>query len=125
MRGGTFRYLSKQGLSSLSKNKLMTFASIGVLSACLFLISAALLLSVNLNSIIRYVEEQNEIVIFLDDLSEEKLAEADNQIRAIEGLNSVTFVSKADALKEQAAELGDAILEGPLTPPSTPGHCCV
>lgn len=112
MRGGTFSYLSRQGLSSLSKNKLMTFASVGVLSACLFLISIALLLSVNLNSIIRYVEEQNEIVVFLDNLSEDAMKKADEEIRAIEGINSVTFVSKKDALLEQAEELGEAILEG-------------
>lgn len=112
MRGGTFSYLSKQGLSSLSKNKLMTFASVGVLSACLFLISIALLLSFNLNNIIKYVEEQNEIVIFLDDLSEDDMKKADEEIRAIQGVNSVKFVSKDEALMEQAEDLGEAILEG-------------
>lgn len=112
MRGGTFGYLARQGLSSLSKNKLMTFASVGVLTACLFLISAALLLSVNLNNIIKYIEEQNEIVVFLDDISDEELSVADEKIRGVSGINSIVFVSKEEALREQAEQLGDAILDG-------------
>lgn len=112
MRGGTFRYLSLQGLSSLFKNKLMTFASIGVLASCLFLTGAAVVLSANIDSIIEYAEEQNEIVVFMDDLSEDEKAEADAKINSINGIISITYVSKEDALNEQAEKLGEAILEG-------------
>ena len=47
MRGSSLTYLVKEGIKSTRKNKLMSIASIGVLTACLLLIGAAILLSMN------------------------------------------------------------------------------
>ncbi len=114
MRGGTFRYLSLQGIESLLKNKLMTFASIGVLASCLFLTGAALVLSVNVDSIIEYAEEQNEIVVFMKDLNENEAEAAKNKIESTPGVTSVEFVSKEqglDNVKENLEGLG-SLFEG-------------
>ncbi len=114
MRGGTFRYLSLQGIESLLKNKLMTFASVGVLASCLFLTGAALVLSVNVDSIIEYAEEQNEIVVFMKDLDEDEARAAKNKIEATPGVTSVEFVSKEqglDNVKEDLEGLG-SLFEG-------------
>jgi cell division transport system permease protein len=114
MRSGTFRYLSFQGIESLLKNKLMTFASIGVLASCLFLTGAALVLSVNVDSIIEYAEEQNEIVVFMKDLDEDEAAKAKAKIESTPGITSVEFVSKEEGLnnvKEDLEGLG-SLFEG-------------
>ena len=58
MRASSFRYLVKDGARSLWKNRLMSFASIGVLVACLILIGAAGLFAANVNSVVGYVEQQ-------------------------------------------------------------------
>ena len=42
-----FKYLTGQGLHNLTRNKLMSIASIGVLTACLVITGIAALLSVN------------------------------------------------------------------------------
>ena len=67
MRGSSFGYLIKVGVRSVFKNRLMSFASIGVLMACMLLIGSAGMLSLNVNSIVGYVEDQNEVVVFADD----------------------------------------------------------
>ena len=100
MRGSSFRYLSKQGLHSLVANRLMTLASVGVLTACLILVGVATLFSANVDSLVEYLGEQNETVVYIGkDLSEEQIAQVDSQIRAIPGLSAVTYVSKEEVLE--------------------------
>ena len=67
MKSTSFKYLTKQGLNSLWKNRLMSLASIGVLVVCLILVGAAGLFSANVNSMMKYVQSQNEaLVLFLE-----------------------------------------------------------
>lgn len=115
MRSGSFSYLFKQGSSSLLKNRLMTFASIGALTACLFLVGICMLLSLNIDSLIRYAEQQNEVVVFLDDgVTKNQIDEIGREIDKLGNVSSREFVSKDAALEEQKALLGDTgnILEG-------------
>lgn len=62
MRGSSLGYLIRTGVKSVFRNRLMSFAAIGVLVACMILIGAAILFSMNINSIVEFTEEQNEIV---------------------------------------------------------------
>ena len=45
MKWSSFQYLTKQGLHNLRANRLMSLASIGVLTACLILVGVATLFS--------------------------------------------------------------------------------
>ena len=100
MRGSSFRYLSKQGLHSLVANRLMTLASVGVLTACLILVGVATLFSANVDSLVKYLGEQNETVVYVNkELTDEQTAQVDAQIRAIPGLSAVTYVSKEEVLE--------------------------
>ena len=67
MRWTSFKYLVRQGWHSMVANRLMTLASVGVLSACLFITGVALLLSLNVNSFVSGLSEQNEVEFFLSD----------------------------------------------------------
>lgn len=116
MKLGSFTYLVKEGFKNIWYNRLMSFASIGVLTACLLLIGGATLLSANVSAIIGVVEDQNEIVVYLeDDLSDTKKTNLDNTIKSLSGTLQVNFVSKEQALTEQqnkvTPEYGD-IFEG-------------
>ena len=63
----SFGYLVKEGLHNIRANRQMSVASIGVLIACMVLIGGALLLSLNINSLMGYVESFNEVVVWIDD----------------------------------------------------------
>lgn len=65
MRLSSLRYLFLQGLSSLWKNRMMTLASVGILTACLLIVGFAILLTENINAVVGFVESQNEIVAFM------------------------------------------------------------
>lgn len=64
MKFSNFRYLVKDGAKNIWFNRLMSFASVGTLTACLLLVGFAVLFSLNISSAVTYVEQQNELVVF-------------------------------------------------------------
>ena len=100
MKWSSFQYLTKQGLHNLRANRLMSLASIGVLTACLLLTGIAGLFSANVNSLVEYLGDQNETVVYLDQgLSGEELASVDQTLRSMPGLAAVTYVSQEEVLE--------------------------
>lgn len=99
MRFSSFTYLVRQGLHSMKANKLMTFASMGVLTACMILIGFAYLVGVNVDAMVDYIGEQNEMVVYLNSqLTDEQVAQVDSAIRGVGGVAAVTYVSPEDVL---------------------------
>ena len=77
MKASSLRYLLKEGLRNMWRNRVMSFTSIGVLTTCLLIVGAAFLLTVNVNSMVKYVEGQSEMGVYMkEDLSEEELSQA-------------------------------------------------
>lgn len=100
MKWSSFQYLTKQGRHNLRANRLMSLASIGVLTACLLLTGIAGLFSANVNSLVEYLGDQNETVVYLDQgLSDEELASVDQTLRSMPGLAAVTYVSQEEVLE--------------------------
>lgn len=109
MRVSSVKYLVNDGFKNVFKNKLMSFASIGVLTACLVLIGSAVLFSLNLSNMLNYIKSQNEVIIFiLDGTKEDDVYDIQRTISQNDNVLEYTFVSKDEALKEQLDELGDA-----------------
>ncbi|MEF9982948.1 MAG: permease-like cell division protein FtsX [Oscillospiraceae bacterium] len=115
MRGSSFGYLIKQGIKSVYVNRVMSFAAIGVLIACMLLIGSSMLLSYNVNGIVGYIEDQNEVVAFLNmELSSDEKKDIDDEINALTNVNKVLFISGKEGLIEWFDTLGDdsVYLEG-------------
>lgn len=101
MNWSSLRYLSAQGMHNLVKNRLMTLAGIGVLTACLVITGAATLFAANVNSLVDYLGSQNETVVYLDPAADDVTTQnAYTAIMAINGVQSATYVSKEDVLNE-------------------------
>lgn len=112
MRGSSFGYLVKEGIKNIYANRLMSFASIGTLVACMLLIGSSLLLSMNVNVVVGHFETQNEIVAYLyDDVTQEQVFQIDQQIAMIDNIYDTIYLDKDAVLQEQQAMLGDL---GPL-----------
>ncbi len=101
MRLNNFAYLCKEGARNLVVNKLMTFACIGVLVACLLLIGGAAMFSLNVNSIVTYVEQQNEVTAFIDEnMQKEDIEVLTLTLENMENILQITYVSKTEALDQ-------------------------
>lgn len=107
MRFSSFIYLVGQGLHNLRANRLMTFASMGVLTVCMLLIGAAYLLGVNIDYMVEYIGNQNETVVYMDDATDDQIAAADAAIRNTPHVVGVTYMSPADVLATYGDMLAD------------------
>ena len=108
MKWSSFKYLARQGLHNMINNRLMSFASVGVLTVCLIITGVAGLFTANMNSLMLYLRSQNEVVVYLDEnLDEAGLASVDSALRSISGLKEVTYVSKDEALDLMRDSMGD------------------
>mgnify|MGYP004599179237 FL=1 len=104
----SFFYLVKQGFKNLWNNRLMSLASIGVLVSCMLLIGAAVLLAVNVSSIVDELEDQSEAIVYLDDnTTEDDQARIRKAIIATGKISTVEFVPKGEALSEMMSAMGD------------------
>ena len=114
MRYSVFSYLIKEGFKSTFKQKKMTSASIIIMCATMFIFGLFFVIGENVNSVITQIESQQGIQIFIkDDATDADIETLGNQIRAINGVNRVTFVSKEDALNSMKTTLGDeSLFEG-------------
>ena len=108
-------YLLKEGIKNLWKNRTMSIASIGVLISCLLLTGCAVLVSLNLTSMMVSIEGNNSVTVFLDDgLPSLSAIQVGEQIRSMENISECNFVPKDDALADMMDLLGDdgTILNG-------------
>lgn len=115
---GSIKYLLGEGARNIRANRQMSIASIGVLVACMLLIGAAVLFSLNADAIMGYIESQNDVVVFVKDKASDKEAEGlGDALREIENVSSVRYISKKEALEGQMEKLGsssylmDALME--------------
>lgn len=108
-------YLTKEGVRNVWSNRLMSVASIAVLTSCLLLIGVAVMLYANIDMALDDVQEQNIIMVYLEDnISEEDINTVGQDIRMISDIESAEFVSKEDAYQSQLESLGDdaKLMEG-------------
>ena len=115
MKGSSFGYLVRQGITNTWLNRMMSAASIGILTACLIIVGGAGLLAVNVRDLFTAIESQNEVVVFLqDDITVQQKADLEQEFRETGHVADYRYVSKADALEEQKGYMGDQgyLLEG-------------
>jgi len=102
MKASSMKYLAGEGVRNIGANRFMSLASIGVLTACLLLIGAAWLVSINANAVVGYVEDQNEAMAFVEDWGDaDDILEIEEELKQIDNIHEVIYVSKAQALEQQ------------------------
>ncbi len=91
-------YLIKSGFKGIFSHGLMSFASVTIIMACLIIMGSFSLLIVNINNIIDDLENENEVVAFVDEnLSDEAAQALQADIEALQNISGVRFVSREDA----------------------------
>lgn len=92
-------------LKSIARNFSLSMASITATIITLILVSIGILLSYNLNSITKSIEEELTIVVFLTrDVSSEDINDIKNKLNKIDNIENLNFKSKDDIKKEISLE---------------------
>lgn len=103
-----FKYFLREGFNNLTRNRLMTIASITSVMAALIILGLFLLIILNVDTMANQVESQLELKAFLkDDLTEEQIDKIKKEIESIDGVTSIIFESKEQALEKFKQQLGD------------------
>ena len=112
-----FRYFFHEGLSNMFSHGFMSFAAIGITVACLLIMGTFTLVAVNANELLRTLEQENEILAYVDDSYTETEARALKQtLEAIPNVASATFISKEEAMESFTAQYPDEALFQDLDP---------
>lgn len=113
MRLSRSGYLIREGFRSISTHGFMSFATVTIIMACLIIIGSVSLLSVNIDAIIKDLENQNEIVAFVDEnYSEEDAAALEGQLSAIANISDVQFVTRSEAMENFMDNYSENLMEG-------------
>lgn len=121
MRTSNVTYLVKKGISSIWKNFMMSFASFCILMVSLLLVSCAVLLMMNVNTIMSNIEDTNEITIYLkEDISDKQVEHIKSVLEKNTDITDVQYYSKEQALEDfrdnmaEYSELLDYLDKNPM-----------
>ena len=93
-------YLLGEGIRSIFRHGFMSFAAICVTVACLIIMGSFSLILYNLNLMVRELEQENEILVYVDEtLNEAEAKSVGSRINLIENVNNSKFVSREQALE--------------------------
>ncbi len=108
MKKNNIGYLIREGVRGIFLHGFMSFAAVCVTVACLIIIGSFSLILYNLGLMIADLEQENEMVVYIDDTySEAEARSVGSQINMIGNVQNAVFVSRADALENFIEEQND------------------
>lgn len=112
-----FGYFFHEGVSNMFSHGFMSFAAIGITVACLLIMGTFTLVAVNANALLLDLEQENEILAYVDDSYTSAQAKAlQKELEGIPNVASVTYISKEQATEDFAADYPDEELFQDLDP---------
>ena len=107
-KAGGFSYFLVEGVRGIFLHGFMSFAAVGVIVACLLIMGSFTLLAVNIDAMIRDIEQSNQIVVFVDEsltVAEAKSVSTKFPASAQENIKDSKWVSREEALDEFVGSL--------------------
>ena len=108
MRFNIIGYYLKEGFRNTLKNKKSTSASLIVMCFTMLIFGVFFMIGENINSIMEQIESAQGIQVFINtDVSDEEVEKIGDDLKNISGVNTITFVSKEDALNQMKEKFKD------------------
>ena len=103
MKSNNFGYLLKEGVRGIFLHGFMSFAAVCVTVACLIIIGSFSMLLYNLNIMVAEVEQDAEILVYIDEnYTEAEAKSVGSKINMIENVHQATFQGiQADVLRDR------------------------
>ena len=108
MKISTLEYFIREVFNSLKRNNWMSVASIGTVAVSLVIFGMFLMLVMNMNKMVESLESQVQIKVYLEeDFSRDDARDLEVDLKKMQGVESVTFVPKEEAMEKFKERLGD------------------
>lgn len=113
MKLRTWKYYINQGLRGIFKNGLMSFASIVIVSACIFVVILSLCIITNVDYMLKQIESDIGVTLFLGEKpTQEEVDSLIAQIKNMPEVSDVTFKTSDDALEDAKRMYSTDLLDG-------------
>lgn len=117
MKKNNIGYLLREGIRGIFLHGFMSFAAIWVTVACLIIMGTFGLVLYNLNEMIVELEQENEMLVYIDETySEAEAKSVGSQINQIANVYNAQFVSREQAVVNFVDEMEDEDLFAGLDP---------
>ena len=105
-------YFIGEGFSNVFKNKKSTGASLMIMCATMIIFGIFLILGENINHFVKEIESIQGIQVFVKkEATQEQMDELADKIRKIDGVSTIEYVSKEEALSQMKEKYGSELLE--------------
>ncbi len=102
------RFFLEQAFKGLTRNSVMSVASIAVLMSCLIVLGSFSLLIFNINVNLNKVAELNEIMVYCDyDLTKKEVDAVEDAISSLDNVGSLKRITKDESLQKMKDESGE------------------
>ena len=109
MKLSSLRYVVPEPFISLRRNAGMTLAAVMTVVLTLYLCGIFALLVSNINRNTHLLEAAVEIKVFIEDgINQDQMDTLSAQVRGIEGVASIKFVSRAEGLETMSSKFGSS-----------------
>ncbi len=107
MKYNVIGYFLSEGFRNVFKNKKSTISCLGVMCATMLIFGLFFTIGKNINSAVGSLEKEQGMQVFMEyEATEEQISKLNEDLNKIEGINSVTFVSKEEAYNTMKERLG-------------------
>lgn len=107
-----FFYLLKQGVKNIFTHGFMSFASITIIIACLLIMGSFSLLTLNINAMIDELQNQNNVLAYVDEtLSESEARALQSKVEAVDNVATVEFVTREEAMESFESDYSENVFE--------------
>ena len=101
MKVSTLTYSCGQGIKNIRRNKLFSLASVGTITACIFLIGLFYTIIAKFQYLVKEAEDSVCITVFFDDdLSEHRIQQIGEQIKGRDEVSEVKYTSADEAWED-------------------------
>ena len=108
MRYNVLTYLIGEGISNIFKNKKQAATSFGTMCVIMIFFGICFMLVGNFNSFIKQVEAEQGIQAYITNgATDDEVKELGEEIKALDGVNTIEYVSKEEARQHMKDRLGD------------------
>ena len=108
MKYNVISYFLGEGIRNVFKNKKSTFSCLGVMCATMLIFGLFYAIGINIENMVTEIEDAQAIRVFIwNDNTDERVTEIGEEIKKIEGVNTVIPKTKEEAYNEVKEKLGE------------------
>ena len=112
MRYSVLTYLIGEGFSNVFKNRKQAVTSIGTMCLTMLIFGLFFVIGQNLNHFVNEIENEQGMQVYMEPgVTETEIEKLKQELLAIEGINTIDYVSQAEALQYMKDKMGENLME--------------